>query len=531
MNLTTVSTSPTLPSRLHVDRGKTQAPAFFRSNNRNHPQSHRNTTGTSQSGPGTATSQDGQVIAVEPVNYNALSLEDGTAVSDGTNDSGDDGDHVDDNDLTPPASFAQPSLQGSLTSRERDFAEDSEDTPDESNDGGDTDLTSDTAASSVLSLEPAHDYSDKIDVATEGYTTPKTPAAKTISEQLAELSLKQHDLPRPMPPLPPILLPPPPGLEPEAGKDKSDNVEQLLLQARAQRALRKADEAAVGEDPMLAKARRALWADADDDATTGGQPDSADSHPTVIDVSEEGDNDDENDDGEGESYSGSDSDNGSDDSFTPRRAPLHAVLKPTAPCLRAGARRPSSHERVKAPKLSLSLPDAASSSNASSPTSERCRVRISPDPPQISRTHSATRYPRQGIPPVEKLSMREWIELQGVREAVGVWSGRVGASAAPGCGWSDDEGEESMTACHGVSAISTVSSHHRDASGDSSDATSGSMSNPTTPTTPTMPCAIAGIRTVGGGGPGTVRRVGAMCAGGMAAGGGVDSGSLSLSAE
>ena len=27
---------------------------------------------------------------------------------------------------------------------------------------------------------------------------------------------------------------------------------------------------------------------------------------------------------------------------------------------------------------------------------------------------------------MEKLSIREWIELQGVREAVGVWSGRIG---------------------------------------------------------------------------------------------------------
>jgi hypothetical protein len=439
-----------------------------------------------------------QIIAVEPVDVtNSLSDKDQLSVTNHDND-----------DTTPPASLIHDTQVNT---------DDSEDTPDDSIDGADTDLTSDTAASSVLSLESSSEQSHPVHKPISQLSDMSI--TKSISEQLAELSLRQHDLPRPVPP-PATQLPPLPGLEPKAGKDKSDDREQLLLQARAQRALRNADEAAVGEDPMLAKARRALWADTDDDVhEVAGQKSSREA---ILDVSEEGDEEpedegDDDDDDAGGRYSRSDSDNESDDSFTPRRSPLHAVLKPTAPCLRFITRR----RQGAAPLLSLKIPDVAScETDSDALEDQRGRVRISPDPPQVSHTHSATRYPRQGLPPVEKLSMREWIELQGVREAVGVWSGRIEAKS----NWSeeDDEGESSRMSSSSI-VMTGGTLHIKDSSVDStSDVTAHgavTVSGSTTPTTPTMPCAIAGIRTVGGGGPGTVRRVGAMTTGGIGTGG------------
>lgn len=51
---------------------------------------------------------------------------------------------------------------------------------------------------------------------------------------------------------------------------------------------------------------------------------------------------------------------------------------------------------------------------------------------------------------MEKLSIREWIELQGVREAVGVWSGKIGK-------WEDgQEGAEAAGMSASVSSLASV---------------------------------------------------------------------------
>lgn len=71
-------------------------------------------------------------------------------------------------------------------------------------------------------------------------------------------------------------------------------------------------------------------------------------------------------------------------------------------------------------------PSATSTASTSAPPS----VSFSPAPPLEGATYSAIDYERGGDGPVEKLSVREWIELQGVREAVGVWSGKIGPWSA-----------------------------------------------------------------------------------------------------
>ncbi|GAA5866933.1 hypothetical protein JCM3774_004608 [Rhodotorula dairenensis] len=81
------------------------------------------------------------------------------------------------------------------------------------------------------------------------------------------------------------------------------------------------------------------------------------------------------------------------------------------------------HRRNSSGRLS---PSATSTASTSAPPS----VSFSPAPPLEGATYSAIDYERGGDGPVEKLSVREWIELQGVREAVGVWSGRIGPWSA-----------------------------------------------------------------------------------------------------
>ncbi|BGP52788.1 hypothetical protein JCM8202_003867 [Rhodotorula sphaerocarpa] len=242
------------------------------------------------------------------------------------------------------------------------------------------------------------------------------------------------------------------------------------------------------EDPALAAARRALWNDDDDDdggqgARAEAQPavpqngeDVAPSAPSVAveTISPEVSADPADApasnldyDGEGEDEASEEEDG--PDSLLPPPAclPCHATLSPRASCLRnsplarsaslALSCSTSSFDSSSSPHSydSAALPTPQAVSPATTPTSGgSCRDpdpmrrhssgRLSPSsavsiastsapasvqfslaPPLEGATHSALDYERGGDAPVEKLSVREWIELQGVREAVGVWSGRI----------------------------------------------------------------------------------------------------------
>jgi len=216
------------------------------------------------------------------------------------------------------------------------------------------------------------------------------------------------------------------------------------------------------EDPALAAARRALWDDVvavDEDegaprppplaaeaqgakGDDEGSPGQADGEDGDADVSESHDDDDD-----AASEEAAREDDEDEASGFPRvRRPCHTTLAPRFSCLRhsPSARAalslpssscPSSNEDGPLPPSSTSTstptlftsgrlsPSAASSTSTSdgAPAS----VTFSCAPPETCPTWSAEAYSRRGDAPVEKLSIREWIELQGVREAVGVWSGKI----------------------------------------------------------------------------------------------------------
>ncbi|GAA5916866.1 hypothetical protein JCM8208_001939 [Rhodotorula glutinis] len=214
------------------------------------------------------------------------------------------------------------------------------------------------------------------------------------------------------------------------------------------------------EDPALAAARRALWddvvaVDEDEGSRLGedehaqGEEGTAERRSGEVDgdvrVSLQRDDgaathDDEDEDEE--------EDRGDDDEGLPRpRRPCHTTLAPRFSCLRHS---PSARASLSLPSSSCPsssddgpLPPSASTSTSTStlPTSGRlspsaasttstsegapASVTFSCAPPETCPTWSAEAYSRRGDAPVEKLSIREWIELQGVREAVGVWSGKI----------------------------------------------------------------------------------------------------------
>ncbi|ORY75004.1 hypothetical protein BCR35DRAFT_306403 [Leucosporidium creatinivorum] len=169
---------------------------------------------------------------------------------------------------------------------------------------------------------------------------------------------------------------------------------------------------APGEDPQLAAARRALWEDIPEPGQLGAPSPTA----SVFSNSEleapglgavEQAVSDEDDDEE-EDYCSPSDDEDDEDGARPRSLPSHTTRPPLPSCL-----RPPAPSRTN------------SQSSSSSPTST-ISVRISDAPPKAFVTFSPIDYERKGAAPVEKLSIREWIELQGVREAVGVWSGKIG---------------------------------------------------------------------------------------------------------
>ncbi|KPV78325.1 uncharacterized protein RHOBADRAFT_50805 [Rhodotorula graminis WP1] len=211
------------------------------------------------------------------------------------------------------------------------------------------------------------------------------------------------------------------------------------------------------EDPALAAARRALWddvvaVDEDEDAQPGevgrvrGEEGTAERRPgqddgeAGVSVRRDDNDDDVARDGDEEE------DRGDDDEGLPRpRRPCHTTLAPRFSCLRHS---PSARASLSLPSSSCPsssddgpLPPSTSTSTSPLPTSGRlspsaastsstsegapASVTFSCAPPETCPTWSAEAYSRRGDAPVEKLSIREWIELQGVREAVGVWSGKI----------------------------------------------------------------------------------------------------------
>ncbi|GAA6008163.1 uncharacterized protein JCM10292_001867 [Rhodotorula paludigena] len=212
-------------------------------------------------------------------------------------------------------------------------------------------------------------------------------------------------------------------------------------------ALRKEREARAGrsgwEDPALAAARRALWDDPVDeaqqetpkradsaagDAAARGETGDAQGEAADDEAADEGDFE------EGSDVEPEDEDDEAWEPPLPRRAPCHTTMTPRASCLRYS---PAARSLSLSTSASSSAADDAPShcggvtngrhspSAASTASTSAPSVSFSCEPPLTCPTYSAVTYERKGDAPVEKLSIREWIELQGVREAVGVWSGKI----------------------------------------------------------------------------------------------------------
>ncbi|BGP44643.1 hypothetical protein JCM10450v2_000457 [Rhodotorula kratochvilovae] len=181
------------------------------------------------------------------------------------------------------------------------------------------------------------------------------------------------------------------------------------------------------EDPALAAARRALWDDVPAEEVGG---ENAPAGEPVVEVILGGEADPSGDEGASDAAV---EDDDSDDEWglPPVRLPCHTTLAPRSSCLRYS---PAARTSISLPSLSTSSSSPADDPSASgrhSPSADSTASTSAPSvsfscaPPQTCATWSAEAYSRRGDAPVEKLSIREWIELQGVREAVGVWSGKI----------------------------------------------------------------------------------------------------------
>ncbi|KAM0755694.1 hypothetical protein T439DRAFT_320404 [Meredithblackwellia eburnea MCA 4105] len=192
-----------------------------------------------------------------------------------------------------------------------------------------------------------------------------------------------------------------------------------------------------GEDPGLEAARRALWEDFDDlklcaspEVNVQAAPLSAQtsstsntSTPLASDSNgmriQEGPETPqlEQDDGEGEESDGDDEYEEDEEVAmveeievllpplaSPSR-PAHTTLSPLPSCLR--------------PPLGSRTVSASSFTSSNTPSVQFLEER------SISLTYSPTDYERKGDDPVEKLSIKEWVELKSVREAVGLFSGYI----------------------------------------------------------------------------------------------------------
>lgn len=169
-------------------------------------------------------------------------------------------------------------------------------------------------------------------------------------------------------------------------------------------------EPASGEEPALFLARRALW---DEYPVTSSITSSVIiTGAKVLDPEGEEEEDDEDEDED------DDEDDKVELSPIPSASyPSHATLSPRSSCLRPPLR---DHPTPTPPSGGSSPSSSASGSSLLSSS-----VTFSDLPPKAVDTYSAEDYERGGDAPVEKLSMRDCVELRNLRDSVGIWSGRV----------------------------------------------------------------------------------------------------------
>lgn len=271
------------------------------------------------------------------------------------------------------------------------------------------------AATPLSSLASSlHNY-DAVCAQTAASSASTSPAAKSLGSASASGSLlSSFDWGRPssapsLPPPPPRSLSAPGGL----GKSKREAVKGW-------------------EDPALAAARRALWEDPSDVVA----PEEPSRTPVVEEVPEVEEEDDESGD------DGDEEDEREEWVLPPARPSGRSLTTPLYSCFRNSSSSRSasssfcdgssmsssslSESGADSSSLSSATSDASTDSSSTPTSASGCQsVSFSVEPPETCPTYSATAYVRRGDAPVEKLSIRDWMELQGVREAVGVWSGKI----------------------------------------------------------------------------------------------------------
>lgn len=118
--------------------------------------------------------------------------------------------------------------------------------------------------------------------------------------------------------------------------------------------------------------------------------------------------------------------------------PVHKSLpsSPLAPCLRLSS----------TPSLNSSLSCISSTSFINESLSEKVIKNVVSfnEITRIESTYSKELYPRTGMIPLDKLTIREWVELQGVREGLGLWSGKLSRDSpvVVGGGVEEEQGEK-----------------------------------------------------------------------------------------
>ncbi|GAA5969221.1 hypothetical protein JCM11641_007514 [Rhodosporidiobolus odoratus] len=185
------------------------------------------------------------------------------------------------------------------------------------------------------------------------------------------------------------------------------------------------------EDPALAAARRALWDDVPDEVVAAKEEGTT--PPEVFVEEEEGE-------AENETKPNEEVEVAEEWQLPPARSDPStptALTAPTTPLFSCLRNSPSSRSCASLPSIapistsfssSSSSTSRSASPSASSATSHSLSMSVSfsAEPPASCETYSPEAYSRRGDAPVEKLSIRDWMELQGVREAVGLWSGKIG---------------------------------------------------------------------------------------------------------
>lgn len=206
-----------------------------------------------------------------------------------------------------------------------------------------------------------------------------------------------------------------------------------------------------GEDQALYDARRALW-----DECIAGDDEISESDRQAVSIftdtptDSEVDVETEDDDEDGEKAIGQLDEDIDKLDLTPTTSntttiiskPSHATLSPHSSCLRlpsttsftSNSASTSSNLTFFSSSTTNSRSSSASFQQPSSPSSSILSlssvcttnsVQFSLEPPQALETYSPEEYERGGDPPLEKLSMRDCIELHRLRECVGLWSGKI----------------------------------------------------------------------------------------------------------